>query len=239
MAGIRIPSLQHLVRNWRDEPRLVEKSLVRLADDPPRFSYNPLFGAVYDLLVLKVPYEQVVAGVTRIKREKVRDNLLGALPLIRDHFEDVHPDFFQSVERRYYPAGRGLMVPFDPPLIYGVGGQLYFPWFSFWRANPLSAERLSLFVTLVEEVLLQDPDLEGARFKILDFSVPRGESTRSLLITDARFIERIADKRKAEMLDIFAEGYFKALDTLARRAHSDEKRPDPANDPDQPYLPGM
>lgn len=48
------------------------------------------------------------------------------------------------------------MVPFEGPMIYGVGGQLYFPWFSFWRRNPLANERLSLFVTLVEEVLLQD-----------------------------------------------------------------------------------
>ena len=66
---------------------------------------------------------------------------------------------------RHYPVGRGLMVPFEPPLVYGIGGQLYFPWFSFWRRNPLSDERLSLFVTLVDEVLLQDPDLDTARLQ--------------------------------------------------------------------------
>ena len=71
-------------------------------------------------------------GIRRsVRRVSVRDNLLGVMPLIRDHFEGVSPDFFQTVERRYYPVGRGLMVPFDPPMIYGVGGQLYFPWFQF------------------------------------------------------------------------------------------------------------
>jgi hypothetical protein len=37
-------------------------------------------------------------------------------------------------------------------------GQVYFPWFSFWRSNPLADASLSLFVMVVEEVLLQDPD---------------------------------------------------------------------------------
>jgi hypothetical protein len=126
----------------------------------------------------------VVEGIRRgIKREAVRNNLLGVLPLIRDHFADVAPDFIQAIDRRYYPVGRGLMVPFEPPMIYGVGGQLYFPWFSFWRQNPLAKERLSLFVTLVEEVLLQDPDLETARFEVLDFSAPKGTRELRPLLT--------------------------------------------------------
>lgn len=169
MAELRVPSVQHLARNWRNDANAIARALVRLALDPPRFSYNPLYSAVRDLLVLGVPYDQVVEGIRRIKRESVRSNLLGVLPLIRDHFADVAPDFFQTIDRRYYPVGRGLMVPFEPPMIYGVGGQLYFPWFSFWRQNPLAKERLSLFVTLVDEVLMQDPDLETARFEILDF----------------------------------------------------------------------
>jgi len=106
-----------------------------------------------------------------MKREDVCENLLGVLPLIRDHFAGVAPDFYQGIDRRYYPVARGLMVPFEPPMIYGIGGQLYFPWFSFWRQNPLAKERLSLFVTLVDEVMLQDPDLETARFEVLDFRV--------------------------------------------------------------------
>src|SRR5947209_7269855 len=181
MAELKVPSLQHLARNWRDDPIRIKKVLVRLAKNPPVFNYNPLFSAARDLLVLRAPYDQVVEGIRRgVKREAVRNNLLGVLPLIRDHFADVAPDFIQAIDRRYYPVGRGLMVPFEPPMIYGVGGQLYFPWFSFWRANPLARERLSLFVTLVEEVLMQDPDLETARFEILYFSCPGAKQPRTL-----------------------------------------------------------
>jgi hypothetical protein len=157
MVQLKVPSLQHLARNWRDDPIRIRRILVRLALNPPRFNYDPLYNAVRDLLVFRVPYDQIVDGIRRgVKRASVRDNLLGVLPLIRDHFAEVSPDFVQAVDRRYYPVGRGLMVPFEPPMLYGLGGQLYFPWFSFWRRNPLAAKRLSLFTTLIGEVLLQD-----------------------------------------------------------------------------------
>jgi hypothetical protein len=236
MADLRVPSVQHLARNWRSEPAQIARVLVRLAQDPPRFNYNPLYGAVRDLLVLKVPYSQVEEGIRRIKRKNVRDNLLSVLLLIRDHFEGVAPDFYQTVEKRYYPVGRGLMVPFEPPMIYGVGGQLYFPWFSFWRANPLAKEKLSLFVTLVDEILMQDPDLEAARFRILDFSCPSPKQPRELTVIDAADIPRLTDARKVEMLEAFAEGYFQAVAELVgkpAKAEADEtetRKPDP----DQP-----
>lgn len=114
------------------------------------------------------------------------------------------------------------MVPFAPPMIYGIGGQLYFPWFSFWRQNPLTNERLSLFVTLVDEILLQDPDLETARFEILDFSSPASKKARTLRVIDARDISRLADARKMAMLESFAEGYFQALKELAGASSSSQ-----------------
>jgi hypothetical protein len=238
MSELRVPSVQHLARNWRSDPALIARILVRLVVNPPRFNYNPLYSAVRDLLVLGVPYDQVVEGIRRIKRVNVRKNLLEVLPLIRDHFAGVAPDFYQTIDKRYYPVGRGLMVPFEPPMIYGVGGQLYFPWFSFWRQNPLANERLSLFVTLVDEVLMQDPDLETARFEILDFSCPAPKQPRALRVIDAREIPRISDARKAEMLDAFAEGYFRAVAALkGDTAPADDRDKEaPKSDPDQPGL---
>ena len=100
MPELKVPSLQHLARNWRDDPVRVKKILVRLATNPPRFNYNPLFAAVTDLFVLHVPYDQVVEGITRgIKREAVRNNLLSALPLIRDHFAGISADYFYGAKR--------------------------------------------------------------------------------------------------------------------------------------------
>ncbi len=231
MAELKVPSLQHLARNWRPDSNMIKKILVRLATSPPTFSYNPLFSAVRDLLVFGVSYEQVVEGIRKIRRMGVRKNLLGVLPLIRDHFAGVAPDFFQAVDRRYYPAGRGLMVPFEPPMIYGIGGQLYFPWFSFWRHNPLARERLSLFVTLVDEVLLQDPDLEKARFEVLDFRALNGK--RELRVLDACEIPRVDEAKKMEMLSTFAEGFFLAQAELKKQPDKAAEEKEEIRDPNQ------
>lgn len=216
MPNLRIPSLQHLARNWRAEPQQVSRLLVRLAKNSPSFNYEPLFGAVKDMLVFSQPYTQIVEGMRRgIRRSDVLENYLSVLPLIRDHFDGLSPVFVQAVDRRYYPISRRLMVPFQPPLICGVDGQFYFPWFSFWRTNPIAQERLSLFVTMVEEVLYQDPDLGDAKFEILDFSAPAPNQKRELTVIDARDVQRVSAEQKAEMLKIFAEGFSLAQAELA------------------------
>lgn len=232
MSDLKIPSLQHMASHWRKDPEGIMRSLVALALNPPNFSYKALFGALRDLLVLGQSYEQVEEGIRRgIKRDDLRENLLSVLPLIRDYFEGVCPNFIQSVERRFYPIGRDLLVPFDPPIIYGVNGQLHFPWFSFWRSNPLTDERLSLFVTIVEEVLLQDPDLETVDFKILDFSAPKPKRgirfPRELKVISAKDVPRISPERKAEMLETFVQGYLLAQAKLASETgKSRSKRPE-------------
>lgn len=184
-------------------------------------------------------YEQIIEGMRRgIKRPDVLENYLGVLPLIRDHFDGLTPAFVQAVDRRYYPVSRELMVPFQPPLIYGVSGQIYFPWFSFWRRYPIAGECLSLFVAMVEEVLLQDPDLENAKFEILDFSAPMPNKPRELTVVDAHDVPRVSTEQKGEMLAIFAEGFLLAQAELAGMADPAEKGKtgDDAGKSDQPGL---
>ena len=239
MTNLKVPSLQHLARNWRSDALQVKRQLVRLAQNSPTFNYDPLFGAVQDMLVFGQPYEQIVEGMRRgVKRPNVLKNYLGVLPLIRDHFDGLAPVFVQTVDRRYYPVSRELRVPFQPPLIFGDAGQIHFPWFSFWRTNPITSERLSLFITMVEEVLLQDPDLENAKFEILDFSAPASKQPRELTVVDVRDVPRVSAKQKTEMLAIFAEGFFLAQAELAGMADSaDEVKPgDDAGKRDQPDL---
>lgn len=234
MRQLKVPSLQHLARTWHADPKRITREYVALAKSGPTFSYEPLFGAVRDLLVLDVSYQQIVEGIRRgVKRPNVQANFLGLLPLIRDHFVGVSPTFVSDVAPRLYAVGRGLMVPFNPPLIYGANGQVHFPWFSFWRTNPLSGERLSLFVTIVEEVLLQDSDLEEARFSVLDFSAPTPQDPRVLTVTDAKDIPRVSAVRKAEMLNVFVEGFFAAKDAVAAAPQQNKESDEDDSDTDQ------
>ncbi len=221
MPRISIPSLQHLARNWNADPNRIKKSLVDLAQNPPHFNYNPLFNAVRDMLLFSHPYSEIAEGIRRaIPRESVRKNLIEILPLVQSHFDGIKPDFIQDIDVRFYSVGRGLMVPFRPPLIYGVGGQIYFPWFSFWRTRALDGERLALFVSIVDEVLGQDPELEDADFHILDFSCVGRGGPRVLRKVDTKIIPRVSQERRNEMLRIFAEGYFMAQSELAQKVQA-------------------
>ena len=234
---IRVPSLQHLARTWYDDPTRICKEYVKLAENTPRFNYNPLFGAVQDHLLFGQPYDQIKKGMELgVKRDEIRANFLEVLPLIRDHFEGIRPDYIQPVSTRYYPVGRGLMVPFIPPIYYAVDGKTYFPWFSFWRRNPLANERLSLFATLVKEILADDPDLDDAKFEILDFSVPKGAEKRELIVYDAASIAVIPDHEKVEMLSVFAEGFFLAQTELEGKPAEDKRDDDRPSDSDQDDL---
>lgn len=236
MSKLRVPSLQHMARNWCETPKLVQKKLVQLAQHPPTWGYQALFGAVYDMLVLAVPYDQIVEGIRqKVSRENVRENLLQVLPLIQDHFDKLHPDRVLTVSRTSFSAGKGLRIPFEPPLIYIINGEVFLPWFSFWRSNPLSGKKLSLFVTIVDEIQRQNPDLEGARLQILDFSRPSPKEERALRVIDAADVERLPMEEVTAMLEIFAEGYFAALAELEADAKAEAERP-AEKDPKQPGL---
>jgi hypothetical protein len=242
MAKLKVPSLQHLARNWKPDSGMISRDLVGLVRNPPIFNYRAVFSAAQGLLQFGQPLSEVLEGIRRAeKRERVRDNFLELVPLIADHFQDIRPDFVNPVSTRIYSIGPDLAIPFTPPLVYGVGGQLYFPWFSFWRQNPLRGNNLRLFVTLVDEVLRDDPDLESAVFQILDFSCPEAGKERILSVRDTSEVERLPHEEKVTMLEVFAEGFQKAksvLEAEPMRAPREERDEDDQYDDGlQPDLP--
>lgn len=234
MSKPNVPSLQHLCRNWHHDPQVVSKRLIRLADNPPHFNYNLLFKLARDMLVFGHEYKDLLGAVNRISHKDTREIYKEILPLLWAHFDGENPDFFSDIEPRFYTVGRDLLVPFKPPFIYGSGGQLTFPWLSFWKSNPLRQEALSLFVTLVFEMLADDPDHDKARFVIVDFSAPARGEKRQVNVLPASEIPRVTEAQKREMLDAFASGFQTALQILASRPakpprgkKGDPPKPDP------------
>jgi hypothetical protein len=230
------PSLLHLVRTWRDSPERTSKALINIARGRPIFSYAPLHVAIREMLVFGVPYHQVVECIRRAeKRTEYAALLLEILPMIQQHLNGVSPEFFQDVAARFYPLAPDIRIPFQPPVVYGTGGQLILPWCIFWRNNPLGGKPLSLFMTLVDEILMEDPDLENASFQLLDFSIPKGEPERQLSIRDGRGIPRLTIAERDEMLSIWAEGFRQARTAVAQmkdekkdfQEEHDDRRPDP------------
>jgi len=69
VSKLKVPSVQHLARNWRNTPERTCRKLVALVENPPIFNYNALFAAVRDMLVFNQPYDEIVEGIRRgIKR---------------------------------------------------------------------------------------------------------------------------------------------------------------------------
>lgn len=233
---LKVPSLQHMARIWRPDAEAIKKVLVRLATHGPTFSYAPLFKIVHEMLVFKTPYEVSLEAVRRISREDVRKNFLGIMPLINDYFSQVRPAYVHEVTPRLYSLSRDIQIPFAPPLMYGVGGEVIFPWLSFWKSNPLEGEALSLFVTIVEELILQDSDLEDAHFRILDFSAEEVRGPRRLRVIPASEIPRVSLERKAEMLLVFADGFRLARNHLQGFADGDTASDSDSVHPDQMSL---
>jgi hypothetical protein len=205
---LRVPSVQHLARNWHDSPKEIAGSFVKMALNPPYFNYNLLGHVAKDCLQFRIPEEQIVKGIKdKEGRERVLRNLLGIVPLMYDHFSGLQPDFVHDVAPNYYPIDRDLRVPFKSVFAYGVGGQVYLPWFIFWKSNPLTEIQFSLFVTLALDIISQDPDLDDARLQILDFSEPDQGKGRSLRVIDASDVEVLPRKKVVDMLSVFAEGF--------------------------------
>lgn len=211
MAKLRVPSVQHLARHWYDSPEKIEDEFVKMALDPPFFNYNALNDIARDSLLFKIPEDQIIKGIKeKEKRKRVQEILLEVVPLLHGHFNSVQPDFVNDVAPCYYPIGRDLRIPFKSVFIYGVGGQVYLPWFIFWKHNPLDEKQLSLFVTLAREILRQDPELEDAKFEILDFSAANSKECRQLRVINTADIQTFNTKETAEMLAIFVEGFERA-----------------------------
>lgn len=227
MTKLKVPSLQHLARNWRETPEKIKNKLVGLANGAPPFNYNMLFDLMPEIIGRQPkPPKELFEDCIRRKQKhpQFRDDFIEIINLAYTHFNNIEPKFVHAVESRMYPIGRGLKVPFTPPLIYGNSNlEIYFPWFSFWKDNPLSDEPLSLFVTIVYELLNQDPVLENAEFIILDFSVPnKTVRSRELNVIHAKEIPILTDARKQDMLEIFAEGYALAVSALAEQNEKPE-----------------
>jgi hypothetical protein len=202
-AALRVRSLQQVIKNLHDQPKLVQTALVRTALNRPRISYRLLQKATQDRVCWNLPLAQIEAAIRR-NRPGHRDNLLELLSLIDGYFGSIVPDYPPiEVECRYYQIAPDIKIPFRPPLCYGIGGQLYLPYFNFWRRSPLKGKRLSVFMTILDDIRKQEPDIESARMPILDFSIPQGEEKRKLVVINEEEVERVTPSELQYWMQIF------------------------------------
>lgn len=242
MSKPRIPSLMHAVRNWHPDPEQVRKALFDIGLHAPPFSYKFLFKLVYQQLKFNDSLEQLNECINRFeKREKYREDFIAAFQLVHDYFREVNPDSVQEVTGRFYPVARDLLVPFNPPITYTKNGKRILPLICFWKKKPPRGEKLALLITLVSEIIEQDPDLEDAEIHIISLATERiktddgHKDVRVLKVVNGSTINRIDEPRKLVMLESIVRGYRLAKADLEHGIKPAD-RPDNSIDPDQMPL---
>jgi hypothetical protein len=231
MAKLKIPSLQHVARNSYESPQKVAQELIKLGKSPPIFSYSQLLDLIPDILQFEFSADDMIRIVQKkVTQVAIRENFIEILRLLEPYVREIKPTLVRRIGSRPYHLGRDLVIPFAPPIEYRVGSDIFLPWFSFWRTKALSGTRLSLFVTVIDEILMQDPDLENANFQILDFSTSGSNKSRELKIIDGRSVPRLSDVQKREMLDNYIEGFFIAQQYLSQGIQAEPKKAEPRDD---------
>lgn len=220
MPNLKVPSPAHLSLLYRETPEKVMKAQLALLSGAPNFSYQPLYKTMRGLLGAACSEKELLSAISRCAlRADIKEKYAELAPLIADYFSEKKIAYAIEVAPRFYPVARDLLVPFTPPLIYADENGLCLPYLIFWKKHALRGERLSLFASIVREILDEDPDLCDARFEVVDMSVGSDagnkSEARSLTIFSEDAIGKISKDRKRDMLSTFAEGFRRAKQVAA------------------------
>jgi hypothetical protein len=229
MPSLKVPSPAHLSLLYRETPEKVMKAQLALLNGAPNFSYQPLYKTMRGLLGAACSEKELLSAISKCAlRADVREKYAELVPLIADYFCEKKIAYAIEVAPRFYPVARDLLVPFSPPLIYADDKGLCLPYFIFWKKHALRGERLSLFSSIVREILDEDPDLSHARFEVVDMSAGSDlgdkSGVRSLKVFSEEGIGKISKDRKRDMLSTFAEGFRRARQVAAGMPSKRKKR---------------
>lgn len=224
MAKIKVPSLQHLARNWHGDPTVVAKRLLAVANSPPPVSYEFMRRSILHVLRFGTSEEQLRESLLRSRMSEISiASNLELLPLLcqwarSEDFKSALP-----VDDNYFSVAAELVIPFRTGFVLIGNEGLVLPYLSLWKRGPLHGEKLSLFATLLTKIANESPDIEDAKIEIIDFSVPHASKQRAIRKTDLTSVPLLSDSRLQEMLSTFSDGYRLATLTVASKASQSDR----------------
>lgn len=208
---LKAPSLIHVARLYRPTSEQVKKEILKLANAAPPFSYEDLYELMWDRAHVGIPSEQIERSIAGIGQKIKRDSYQRAFAIADKFFENLDRSFEMRIEPRSYSIGRDLRVPFAPPMICGGGSNgPVIPWLLFWKQNPLTDEQTSLFMSMAQATIEEEPELDGASLLLVDTSIKALDEGGNACVLNAADVKRIPDQRLKEMLEVFATGFHMA-----------------------------
>lgn len=220
MADLKLPTLQHFVTLCGGSVENIYKRIVHRENDKVVVSYNTLRTKwLFDLIQLGVPYEDIKRACEKIRGEKNREANLAALAALKPYLELVVGTNCVIFDKTYYPIGRGLLVPVNPPLLLIKGSERKVLWVSFWSTRKLTGFVASLFATIMEQSVFLLPDLREFELELVDLSRPEKGHPRSMLIKRRNDFETL----DSEMLQLEMDKFVEALQRrMSERAPASE-----------------
>ena len=234
----KIPSAQHLVRYYNDDPEKVCKEIVKSAESPPRFSYGPFIEMLTSAIRFHEPLAELEAAIKQgVSNERTRGIYLDLLPHAYRYLTSSRYTYIQPFgDRLTYNAGRGLIIPVSPICFMGTGAELVVPHISLWRNDVMDGKRLSLFATIFDDVIRRDPDFQMASLEFVDLSAPKRSGPRHLTVTPFRDIPLLGKAETTAMLEVLHAGLAMAeirLSSKSRIASNVQQRTDNREQPDK------
>lgn len=216
MNNIKIPPLLQMVRNAYDDPQKVHHEVVKSEKSRAPFSYQAIHKIVDQVIKFKTPLDEISYSIERIERRPfVLKQFNEVTPLLHRHFTDISPERVYSLLPLYYPLGKFGKTKFNPQMIYLKNGELFLPFINFWKFNPLSSEQKSLFLTLVDEILEEEPDLEDVNLQLIELSANGSNGIRTLKVVNTLEIERLDKTRTNILIDSYLTGLQSAYSEIA------------------------
>lgn len=231
LVEFRIPSLQHFVTFCGGSVDDIYKRILRSELDDNPISYKKLRTEwLFDLLRLRVPYEQVYRACQKLKGQKNRDANLSALAALKPYVDQERSGNCVTFEKTYYPIGRRLHVPVNPPLLIVGESERKVVWVSFWSTDKLKSFTASLFATILEEAIFTLPDLRDFELELVDLSRPEPGKPRAMRIRDRRHFPLLQRVELKAETDKFVEALLRRLKERKAAKPAAKQRPDLGTD---------
>lgn len=223
-SSARIPSLQHFSVLNGGTIDQIEKRIHGLSKLPP-VSYMRLRDQwIIDLIRLGVPLATIEKACLLLRGELNQQSNLGALRALAEYLRIHKPDKLLAIDKRYYPIGRGLLVPVNPPGVVVEGGTPKLFWPSFWKQDKFDKLTRSIFGSILERSIFRLTDYRDMPLAFVDLSAENGAKTRSIRVFQRKDFAALTDAELRTETDKFVEAYLRVRSAETAQSEEEKKR---------------
>jgi hypothetical protein len=203
----RIPSLQHFSALLGGTAGQIEKRIRGLSNLPP-VSYTKLREQwIIDLIGVSILLIENACKL--LHGELNRASNLEAVRALGEYLRIHKPEKLLFIDKRYYPIGRGLLVPVNPPgvILDSEGPKLFWP--SFWKHDKFDELTRAIFGSILERSIFRLGDYKDMPLAFVDFSAPSGSKERGMKVLNRRDFCALTDIELRIETDKFVEAYLR------------------------------